>query len=145
MKTWNYRVVRRDWGDEESFEIHEIYYDDAGEICMWTQDPIAARGVDPEELTADLILMLEAAEKPTLEFVALPGSARLAQRRRAAFVTGQTASPWRWYCRICGAMGHDDERLARDEQAFTHRQECLPGRTYFCQAESGRLLHVWAY
>lgn len=76
MKTWNYRVIRRERGDGEgdSFQVHEVYYDDAGAITMWSERPIAPYGEDLDVLTSDVRYMLEATDKPVLDHSSLPGA-----------------------------------------------------------------------
>jgi hypothetical protein len=73
VSTWNYRVVRRLNGDTEEYDIREIYYDEAGEITMWTQEPIGPNGTSREELMADVELMMEASFRPVLNYADLPG------------------------------------------------------------------------
>lgn len=38
--TWNYRVIE----NEGMFHIHEVYYNDKGEITAISEDPIAPAG-----------------------------------------------------------------------------------------------------
>ncbi len=44
--TWDYRVIE----DKENFRIHEVYYNDAGEITAISEDSIAPEGETLEEL-----------------------------------------------------------------------------------------------
>lgn len=53
--------------DENSFTLHEVYYDDDGNVKYWSTDPIAAYGETLEELKSDLEHQLKALEKPVLE------------------------------------------------------------------------------
>lgn len=73
MSHWNYRVVHKE-GDEDSYTIGEIYYDDAGRVTTWLVDErgIPAFGETLEELADDLELMLAACELPVLEEAELP-------------------------------------------------------------------------
>ena len=48
--TWNYRVIE----NKEKFRIHEVYYNDAGEITVISEDPIVPEGETLEELKDDL-------------------------------------------------------------------------------------------
>jgi hypothetical protein len=72
MGWWNYRVLRRVYGEgkdaEESFGIHEVYYDKDGSAEMCSVDPIDAHGSTPEELKADLENQLKAFNQPVLEW-----------------------------------------------------------------------------
>ena len=64
--TWNYRVVKSVINGEESYAIHEAYYNEDGEPKSITVDSIAAYGDSAEELKLDLERMLEALSKPIL-------------------------------------------------------------------------------
>lgn len=71
--TWDYRVVHRVNGGEDEYHIHEVYYDEAGKITMWSQEPIAPHGSSHAELMADVELMVKASFRPVLNCVDLPG------------------------------------------------------------------------
>jgi len=66
--TWNYRVIRRTDATSaaEEFGIHEVYYDSAGRIEAWTEEPSAPFGESLAELRADLEFMERAMSQPTL-------------------------------------------------------------------------------
>lgn len=71
--SWNYRIVKNQKGSktgsqELSFEIHEVYYDDKGNIESWTENPCSPYGETLEELKQDLKHMFKAFEEPVLEF-----------------------------------------------------------------------------
>jgi len=69
MATWNHRVVRKSdvhCEDEFYYEIHEAHYNDNGELCAITEDPITACGDDIEALKCTLERMVKACEKPIL-------------------------------------------------------------------------------
>ena len=67
MGWWNYRVIKRTYGEEDGYEFHEVYYNDAGEIKSWTTEPVNPHGSNMAELRDDLQRMLEALDKPVLE------------------------------------------------------------------------------
>lgn len=48
---WNYRIVRKqlDTG-EESFQVHEVYYNDDGNIFAISEEPISPSGETAAEL-----------------------------------------------------------------------------------------------
>lgn len=73
MSSWNYRVVRAytPWVQDLGcyYHIHEVYYDDNGEPDSRSTDPMAPYGETPEELLADIKLMLEATMHPVMEVV----------------------------------------------------------------------------
>lgn len=66
--SWNHRVIRKTFGDETYFQIHEVYYDDQGKPKVCTVDSVAAMGETPEILRSELIMMLAAYEKPILDY-----------------------------------------------------------------------------
>ena len=70
MSHWNYRVMRRQYknDDDPVYTIHEVYYNDNGDVEGHTQDAVYAYGNTAEELKADLELMLLAFDKPVLEY-----------------------------------------------------------------------------
>lgn len=39
--SWNYRVMKRKHVDCEELAIHEVYYDDDGNVTSWTDNKIA--------------------------------------------------------------------------------------------------------
>jgi hypothetical protein len=61
--TWNYRVIE----NEEMFQIHEVYYNEAGEITAISENPVAPAGESLEELAKDLEHYAEALKKPVLK------------------------------------------------------------------------------
>ena len=64
--SWNYRVIKRVYKGEPSFQIHEVYYNDEGDRDGWSADPMAPCGQTAKELTEDLMLMRMALKKPVL-------------------------------------------------------------------------------
>lgn len=85
MSYWNYRVVEKNIKDKidcseivydnTSYSIHEIYYDEDGNITMWSAESIAGYSEgDWRDLKADLEHMLEACSKPILKESDLPDS-----------------------------------------------------------------------
>ena len=67
--SWNYRLFKKKFhGHEETYlEIHEVYYDEKGEIEGWTENAVKPIGMDVEEVKNNLDKMLQACEKPVLE------------------------------------------------------------------------------
>lgn len=65
--TWNYRVIRHE--DENGdcvYRIHEVYYDDAGNIKSWTEDVVKPSGESPGELRENCLYFLRAFRQPVL-------------------------------------------------------------------------------
>ena len=70
---WNYRIVEKVLAGVVVLQIYEVYYNVAGEIETWTQDPVAPYGEDDwSSLHADMMLMVEAFNKPVLKYDELP-------------------------------------------------------------------------
>lgn len=44
MSHWNYRFVKQLVGDEVLIALHEVYYDDDGQVNGWTAEPCTIRG-----------------------------------------------------------------------------------------------------
>lgn len=72
MSGWNYRVVKRDEDPNPNYHwcaIHEIWYDDNGELNGWSDGPILPLGSyedgdeGQKQLVRELSLMLKEAEK----------------------------------------------------------------------------------
>ena len=48
--SWNYRVIFQD----DCYSIHEVYYDDEGNIESWTERAVGISGETIRELKGDL-------------------------------------------------------------------------------------------
>ena len=66
--TWNYRVVKHthEDTDEDFYQIHEVYYMGDQPLSI-TESGVKPFGNDKEELTEDMILMMQALTKPILD------------------------------------------------------------------------------
>ena len=85
MSYWNYRVVEKDGTykidcskmeyEDVSYSIHEVYYDEDGNITMWSAESISPYGEGcVKDLEVDIKFMLEACSKPILKESDLPDS-----------------------------------------------------------------------
>lgn len=75
VRHWNYRLVKRVYDDDlpaDDLAIHEVYYDEAGEIVAWSADPATPGGEDLDGVRRDLEMFIEALAKPTLNYDDLP-------------------------------------------------------------------------
>jgi len=65
---WNHRVMKHEKtdGDDDWYQIHEVYYNNKREPNGWTQHGIKPGGNTLEDLRDELIRMLEATEKQIL-------------------------------------------------------------------------------
>ena len=65
--TWNHRVVKRTYPNGDvSFGIHEVYYDDNGNVTGCTEDPIGVVEDTEEDLYTTLNRLIDAAGKDVL-------------------------------------------------------------------------------
>lgn len=64
--TWNYRIIHGKEQDEDHYQVHEVYYDEAGKITRWTVDPIVPYSDTLNGLRWTLERMREATAKPIL-------------------------------------------------------------------------------
>ena len=67
---WNYRVFyqKSDSGlIDGEFSIRDAYYDKKGRVVAWSGEPMAPYGETDLELEGDLLLMLDALEKPVVK------------------------------------------------------------------------------
>ena len=62
--TWNHRIVKR--GDD--YGIHEVYYDDDGEVEGLTADAISLVSEDVMELRNDWLMIASALFKPVIDY-----------------------------------------------------------------------------
>lgn len=72
MGHWNHRVVRKVFhkgteNEEEQYSIREVFYNDAGEIFAFTENPIGLACETPEALREYIQWCLQALDKPILE------------------------------------------------------------------------------
>jgi len=70
--TWNHRVIKYEtrnlFGDPDfGYAIHEVFYDNDGNVRGMTADAIKPWGDTKEELRAELERMLAALDKPDLD------------------------------------------------------------------------------
>ena len=56
--TWNYRIIHHDDVPQPFFAIHEVFYDEAGNITSWTAEPIDITAEGKAELVSTLESML---------------------------------------------------------------------------------------
>ncbi len=64
---WDYRVIKHTDEGEVSYQIHEVYYDENQIIESWTENSIKPYGETPVELKEDILMQLQAFQKPILE------------------------------------------------------------------------------
>ena len=72
MSHWNYRIVRSVFGEEETFAIHEAYYDDKGRVWAISKEPDGVQAETYDALGKVLLLMQGAFVQPVLDYDAIP-------------------------------------------------------------------------
>lgn len=79
MLYWNHRVVHKyhEKSDSHTYQIHEVYYDDNGEIEGWTESAMEPFGETPSELREDIRYFIKAFQKPILKSTIEGGEERL--------------------------------------------------------------------
>ena len=68
--SWNHRVMKHKEadGDDDWYQIHEVYYNSKRKPKSWTVEGIAPGGNTLEDLRDELLKMLEATEKEILDY-----------------------------------------------------------------------------
>lgn len=61
--SWDYRVIEHNG----MFTIHEVYYNDRGDITSMSQDPMGPSGDTLEELKGDMEYFFQALGLPVLK------------------------------------------------------------------------------
>lgn len=50
MATWNHRVMRQKHTTTFTFGVHEVFYNEKGDVTVWTQAEMSPFGETLEEL-----------------------------------------------------------------------------------------------
>lgn len=68
--TWNYRVIKTkqiiDKIEHITYAIHEVYYDENGQVESWTENPVYLASESVNELKQDLLYIKKAFALPVL-------------------------------------------------------------------------------
>lgn len=70
--TWNFRPIHSTDAAGECVAIHRVFYDDAGKVTRWTEEPVTVQAANMEELADVLVMMRRAAFMEPLEASELP-------------------------------------------------------------------------
>lgn len=65
---WNHRVVRTVNDGEETYAVHEVYYDRNGVVTTITERAVSPLGETFEELRAELAMFTAASLLPVIDF-----------------------------------------------------------------------------
>jgi hypothetical protein len=66
--SWNHRLMRHKENGEEYLELHEVYYNRAGQVTKWTEKPVTPGAENVKGVNWTLNRMKEATKKPILEY-----------------------------------------------------------------------------
>ncbi len=83
MANWNYRVIRKSClrTGTVTFQVHEVYYTEDGQIDCWTQQPVEPLGTSEAQLRNDVHAFLAAFRKPILEEKFVLGQLQLVEEK----------------------------------------------------------------
>jgi|TARA_R110002167_G_scaffold147043_1_gene339026 hypothetical protein len=65
---WNHRVMKQKDGDDDYYQIHEVYYKKNGKVDGYTARGTSPCGNSLQELREDLELMLKSLDKEILDY-----------------------------------------------------------------------------
>ena len=66
--SWNHRVMKMKDGEDDFYQIHEVFYDKEGNVESYTKNGVTVGGKDIGEVKWVLREMLAALEKPVLDY-----------------------------------------------------------------------------
>ena len=61
--SWNNRIFKRDYAGQTLYEIHEVFYNDKGDVCAWTDEPDFGPAETVEELIGEIKMIYDDAVK----------------------------------------------------------------------------------
>ncbi len=64
---WNYRLLKTKDGDDDFYQIHEVYYNDKGEVDGWTVKGATVGGHSKAEVKWTLMEMLSSLERDVIK------------------------------------------------------------------------------
>lgn len=84
--SWNYRVVRKNYGKRDAegnledvrdysldyYEIHEVWYDENGKMCLISENPISVGGENMFDFINDLNAQITALKHPIVDYDDIP-------------------------------------------------------------------------
>lgn len=63
---WNYRIIKHNVKAPFYAAVHEVYYDDAGNVETWTEDAITLTGSSKTAIAEDLKYIVMDIKQPIL-------------------------------------------------------------------------------
>lgn len=74
--TWNYRAIRHHDAAGTCLAIHRVFYDDAGKVTQWSDEPVVVQSANMAELADVLVMMRRAAFLDPLDLTELEKRAK---------------------------------------------------------------------
>lgn len=66
--SWNYRVLKTEDGEDDFYQIHEVYYDKQGKVNGYTKNGATVAGNDIANVKSVLMKMLSCLEKDVIKY-----------------------------------------------------------------------------
>ena len=66
--SWNYRLLKMKDGDDDFFQIHEVFYNKKGKVKGYTKNGVTVAGKDIAEVKWVLMEMLSCLEKDVIQY-----------------------------------------------------------------------------
>ena len=66
--SWNHRLMKMKDGEDDFYQIHEVFYDKEGNVESYTKNGVTVGGKDIGEVKWVLREMLAALDKPVLDY-----------------------------------------------------------------------------
>ena len=66
--SWNHRLMKMKDGEDDFYQIHEVFYDKEGNVESYTKNGVTVGGKNIGEVKWVLLEMLAALDKPVLDY-----------------------------------------------------------------------------
>ena len=66
--SWNHRLMKMKDGEDDFYQIHEVFYDKEGNVESYTKNGVTVGGNNIGEVKWVLLEMLKALDKPVLDY-----------------------------------------------------------------------------
>jgi hypothetical protein len=97
MANWNYRVIRKNCArtGTVTYQVHEVYYAEDGNIDCWTQQPVEPLGTSEAQLRNDVHAFLAAFRQPVLEEKFVLGQLQLVEEKSERTAAGDLENDYK--------------------------------------------------
>lgn len=66
--SWNYRLLKMKDGEDDFYQIHEVYYDKQGKVKGYTKEGVTVAGNDIADVKWVLMEMLSCLERDVIKY-----------------------------------------------------------------------------